>query len=108
MVARMATALHIKSNTRSMLVNLMCVTERYMNEQPAPSISPRATFTSIAVIARFVAMDGSETWVPGVAVRWSSTVVMVGVGGTFAKTYTWLPAADVTRMIRPAGGHASW
>ena len=28
-------------------------------------------------------------------------MVLVSVGGTFHKDYTWLPAKDVTRAIRP-------
>lgn len=53
------------------------------------------------MIARLVNLDGSETWAPAVAVRWTPTVVLVAVGGTFHKTYTWLPADDVARAIRP-------
>jgi len=34
-------------------------------------------------------------------------VVLVGVGGTFDKTYIWLPASDVTRVIPAEGGRAS-
>ena len=87
---------------------LAVVDDRYLNGQPAPRISPLARFESIPVIARLVGLDGSETWAPGVAVRWTPTVVLVAVGGTFHKTYTWLPAADVTREIPADGGRASW
>lgn len=80
----------------------MVVDDRYyMNAQPAPAISPLARFESIPVIARLVDLDGSETWVPAVAVRWTSTVVLVAVGDTFHKTYTWLVPDDVARAIRP-------
>ena len=44
---------------------------------------------------------------PGTAVRWTQSVVLVGVGGTFDKTYIWLPASDVTRVIPAEGGRAS-
>ena len=80
---------------------LVAVDDRYLNAQPAPAISPQARFESIPVIARLVDLDGSETWAPVVAVRWTPTVVLVAVGGTFHKTYTWLPADDVARAIRP-------
>jgi hypothetical protein len=85
----------------------MLVNEQYLNAQPPP-ISPTASFESIPVIARFVGLDGSECWKPGTAVRWAASVVLVSVGSTFHKDYTWLPADDVTRAIRPDGGHASW
>lgn len=86
----------------------MLVNEQYVNAQAPPAISPPASFEPIPVIARFVEFDGSESWLPGTAVRWSASVVLVAVGGTFHKDYTWLPADDVTRAIRPDGGHASW
>jgi len=89
-------------------VTLVVVDERWRNAQPAPLISPKAVFTPIGVIARFVSKQGVECWVPGTAVRWTQSVVLVGVGGTFDKTYTWLPAADVTRVIPAEGGRASW
>ena len=78
------------------------VDDRYLNAQPPPAISPLARFESIPVIARLVNLDGSETWTPAVAVRWTPTVVMVAVGRTFHQTYTWLPADDVARVIRPS------
>ena len=84
----------------------MLVDEQYLNAQPAPTISPMASFEPIPVIARFVGLDGSECWKPGTVVRWTPTVVLVAVGGTFNKDYTWLPAEDVARAIRPASGHA--
>jgi hypothetical protein len=59
------------------------------------------------VIARFVRLDGSEEWRPATAVRWSSAAVLVSVGDTFHKNYTWLPAEDVARSIRPAGPAAA-
>ena len=51
---------------------------------------------------REVALDPADHYV----VNPRSTVVLVAVGGTFHKDYTWLPAEDVTRAIRPASGHA--
>jgi hypothetical protein len=48
---------------------LLVVDEQYLNAQPPPVISPTATFEPIPVIARFVGLDGAESWRPGTAVR---------------------------------------
>lgn len=75
--------------------------DRYANARSAPAIAPNATFRSIPVIARFVQLDGTEVWKPATAIRWDADTVLVGVGPTFHQEYTWLPAADVARQIRP-------